>query len=80
MPGKEALYEPGKSDGQTKLVREGTKVTVFSWSAAQKEWTKVGDVAGANEENSGKTLHQGKVRLLYNKLQPTANFFLGHCI
>lgn len=60
LPGKEALYEPGKSDGQTKLVREGTQVTVYSWSATQKEWTKVGDVAGANEENSGKSLHQGK--------------------
>lgn len=60
LPGKEVLYEPGKSDGQTKLIREGTKVTVFSWSAEQKEWTKVGDVAGANEENSGKSLHQGK--------------------
>lgn len=60
LPGKEALYEPGRSDGQTKLVREGTIVTVYSWSAVQKEWTKVGDVAGANEENSGKTLHEGK--------------------
>lgn len=67
MPGKEALYEPGRTDGQTKLVREGTKVTVYSWSAVQKEWTKVGDVAGANEEHSGKTLHQGKVRFLPQK-------------
>lgn len=60
LPGKEALYEPGRSDGQTKLIREGTKVTVFSWSADNKEWTKVGDVAGANEEHSGKTLYEGK--------------------
>ncbi|XP_034241112.1 phospholipase A-2-activating protein [Thrips palmi] len=60
LPGKEALFEPGKSDGQTRLIREGTKVTVYSWSAEQKDWTKVGDVAGANEENSGKSLHQGK--------------------
>ena len=61
LPGKEALYEPGRSDGQTKLVREGTQVTVYSWSSDKKEWSKVGDVAGANEQHSGKTLHEGKV-------------------
>lgn len=58
------LYEPGKSDGQTKLVREGTEVICYSWSMAEGTWTRVGPVVGATggtQATSGKTLHEGKV-------------------
>jgi len=64
LPGAEALYEPGKKDGQTKMVRtDGDKVSVHSWSMADQKWTKIGDVVGAaggSESTSGKKLYQGK--------------------
>lgn len=78
LPGKEVLYEPGKTDGQTKLVREGTLVICYSWSASEGTWNKVGDVmgaAGGTQANSGKTLYEGKVKknLLYKI------FFKNNC-
>ncbi|KAJ4435996.1 hypothetical protein ANN_18620, partial [Periplaneta americana] len=63
LPGKEALYEPGRTDGQTKLIRDGTKVYCYNWSAANNEWVKVGDVLGASggtQSTSGKQLYNGK--------------------
>ena len=63
LPGPEALYEPGARDGQQKMVREGDKVTLHSWSTADGKWTKVGDVvggAGGSTEDSGKKLYMGK--------------------
>jgi len=63
LPGPEALYEPGRKDGQTKMVRVGDKVSVHSWSMAEQKWSKIGDVVGAaggSEKTSGKKLHQGK--------------------
>jgi len=59
-----ALMEPGHSDGQTKIVRDGTHVYCYSWSAENREWVKVGDVMGASggtQATSGKQLHNGKV-------------------
>lgn len=35
MPGPEALNYPGKRDGQTKMIRDGNLVTVYSWSAGK---------------------------------------------
>lgn len=63
LPGPEVLNEPGKSDGQVKMVREGATVVAYSWSAASGEWTKLGDVmgsAGGTQESSGKILYEGK--------------------
>lgn len=63
LPGPEALYEPGKKDGQTKMVRTGDKVAVHSWDMSTQQWTKVGDVMGASggsEAESGKKLYMGK--------------------
>lgn len=59
-----ALCEPGHSDGQRKLVRDGTNVFCYSWSAADKKWVKIGDVVGASggtQATSGKQLYNGKV-------------------
>lgn len=60
LPGPEVLLEPGKSDGQTKLVRRGTNVKCYSWSAAENTWNEIGDVMGANPAAEGKTMYQGK--------------------
>ena len=46
MPGPDILNMPGKRDGQTKMVRDGNTVSVHSWSEADGEWKKVGDVVG----------------------------------
>ncbi|XP_026739639.1 phospholipase A-2-activating protein [Trichoplusia ni] len=60
LPGPEVLLEPGKADGQTKLVRRGTNVKCYSWSAADCSWNEVGDVMGAPPSSEGKTMFQGK--------------------
>jgi len=63
LPGPEALYEPGRRDGQQMMVRQGTTVTVHSWNMAEQRWDKIGDVVGAaggSEATSGKKLHKGK--------------------
>ncbi|KAF0312844.1 Phospholipase A-2-activating protein [Amphibalanus amphitrite] len=63
LPGKEVLLAPGRRDGQTVMVRDGTNVTCHSWSASEQLWKKVGDVVGASggsTETSGKVLHDGK--------------------
>ncbi|KAK7867192.1 hypothetical protein R5R35_008386 [Gryllus longicercus] len=63
LPGKEVLSSPGIKDGQTKLIREGSDVHCYSWSAADGKWEKVGDVVGASggsQSTSGKVLYNGK--------------------
>ncbi|XP_052738661.1 phospholipase A-2-activating protein [Bicyclus anynana] len=60
IPGPEVLLEPGKSDGQTKLVRRGTNVKCYSWSVEQNTWNEIGDVMGASPPSDGKTMYQGK--------------------
>ncbi|KAL8576565.1 hypothetical protein ACOMHN_003123 [Nucella lapillus] len=63
LPGPEALTNPGRKEGQTKMVRQGDKVELYSWDHAQSKWTKVGDVvgsSGASQATSGKTLYEGK--------------------
>ena len=63
LPGPEALFEPGRKDGQQKMVRTGEQVSVHSWSMAAQKWEKIGDVVGAaggSEATSGKKLYKGK--------------------
>lgn len=80
MPGREALYEPGRSDGQTKMVREGAGVTCYSWSAADGEWNKIGDVMGA-QAAPGKTLFNGKVKISTPLIsQNVFLYFLTSCM
>ncbi|XP_058792749.1 phospholipase A-2-activating protein isoform X2 [Phymastichus coffea] len=54
-----ALHQPGKKDGETKLVREGTTVKAYNWSQSEMKWIFIGDVVGGNPANSSKTLHNG---------------------
>ncbi|XP_071173054.1 phospholipase A-2-activating protein-like isoform X1 [Mytilus edulis] len=64
LPGPEALLNPGKKDGQTKMVKtdEG-KVELYHWEASATQWKKIGDVVGSSggsQATSGKALHDGK--------------------
>lgn len=65
LPGPEVLLEAGRTDGQTKLVRRGTNVMCYSWSAASQTWNEIGDVMGANPPTEGKTMYQGTVGICY---------------
>ncbi|XP_050401900.1 phospholipase A-2-activating protein [Patella vulgata] len=63
LPGPEALINPGRKDGQTKMVKDGDKVQLYNWDASASKWNKVGDIvgsAGGTQATSGKTLYQGK--------------------
>ncbi|CAB0033096.1 unnamed protein product [Trichogramma brassicae] len=53
-----ALTEPGKKDGDIKLIKEGSSVKAYSWSQRELKWNIVGDVLGKNNE-CGKKLHNG---------------------
>ena len=64
LPGPEVLLREGKRDGDTTMVREGTQVACYSWSASERKWNKIGDVVGASgatQNTSGKQLYEGKV-------------------
>ena len=55
----------GTRDGQTKLVRNGDIVEAYSWSAAEAEWTKIGDVVGDSDSearpSTTRVMYEGKV-------------------
>jgi len=64
LPTIESLYLPGNRDGQTKLVKDGNKVSVHNWDATKNQWIKVGDVvgaAGSTKDPSQKETYNGKV-------------------
>ncbi|CAG9765638.1 unnamed protein product [Ceutorhynchus assimilis] len=63
LPGREALYDPGKRAGQMKMVREEGKVVAYTWvlDGDNSHWEKVGDVMGGTDKDStGKTMYEGK--------------------
>ncbi|KAK9889755.1 hypothetical protein WA026_007136 [Henosepilachna vigintioctopunctata] len=64
LPGKEALYEPGKREGQMKMIREPGGVVAYTWvvDGENGHWQKVGDVLGEKKEtgNEEKTMFEGK--------------------
>lgn len=61
LPGPEALLNAGR-DGQTKMIRQPNgKINCYQW--AENQWVCLGEITGAsggNQENSGKTLFEGK--------------------
>ncbi|XP_038048576.1 phospholipase A-2-activating protein-like [Patiria miniata] len=63
LPGKEDLSKPGKKEGQTKLVRVGDTVEAYSWSVADSNWNKIGDVVGTEgddtQPSSSKVMYEG---------------------
>lgn len=77
LPGKEALYEPGKHAGQLKMVRENGGVMAYSWveDGDKSHWEKVGDVVGGTDKDaSGKTVYEGKVLTLVTSLCDRISF------
>ncbi|XP_076265264.1 phospholipase A2 activator protein [Rhynchophorus ferrugineus] len=63
LPGKEALYDPGKKSGQMKMIREDGKVVAYTWvmNGDASHWEKVGDVmGGTDKDSSGKRVYEGK--------------------
>ncbi|CAB3368543.1 Hypothetical predicted protein [Cloeon dipterum] len=60
LPTEAALLAPGTKDGQTKLIRDGTEIICYNWSAAQNQWIKVGPVVGAKNPTDGRTMFEGK--------------------
>ena len=64
LPDPQVLLAPGKRDGQTKMVREGDKVSVHSWDASKSQWIKIGDVVGsasASHDPTQREIYEGKV-------------------
>ncbi|KAG5881794.1 hypothetical protein JTB14_037091 [Gonioctena quinquepunctata] len=63
LPGREALYDPGKRNGQMKMIRDGKSVIAYTWveDGENSHWDKVGEVlGGTDKDDSGKTTYEGK--------------------
>lgn len=65
LPGPEALEDAGKTDGQTRVVRQGDKAFAYSWSATANKWEPVGEVVDSqgsteNSVSGGKQSLNGK--------------------
>ncbi|XP_023012840.1 phospholipase A2 activator protein [Leptinotarsa decemlineata] len=63
LPGREALYDPGKRNGQMKMIRDGKNVVAYTWveDGENSHWDKVGEVLGGSDKNeTGKTTYEGK--------------------
>ncbi|BGO89650.1 hypothetical protein NBRC10512_001497 [Rhodotorula toruloides] len=60
LPGPEALDQPGKKEGDVKMVKTvGGTVEAYQWSAGSRSWQKVGEVTDA-VGSSRKQLYQGQ--------------------
>ncbi|KAJ8687853.1 hypothetical protein QAD02_023648 [Eretmocerus hayati] len=53
------LQQPGKKDGETKLVKEGDVVKAYNWSQSELTWVLIGEVTGSNPAEGGKQLLNG---------------------
>ncbi|XP_036407186.1 phospholipase A-2-activating protein [Megalops cyprinoides] len=61
LPGREHLDEPGRRDGQTRLIKEGQKVEAYQWSMSDGRWVKIGDVVGGSSQSaSSRIMYEGK--------------------
>lgn len=61
LPTREVLSKPGKSEGQTIMVKNEDKVEAYQWSSGDERWIKVGDVIGSSAGSAdGKTTYKGK--------------------
>ena len=61
------MFSSGKKDGQTTMINQGDTVDVYQWDASQEKWLKIGNVVGSSgstQKSSGKTLFEGKVKLI----------------
>lgn len=46
----ESLSQPGKKDGDVKMVQNGSVIEAYQWSAAQASWVKVGEVTNVRKD------------------------------
>ncbi|KAJ8972552.1 hypothetical protein NQ314_000139 [Rhamnusium bicolor] len=63
LPGREALYDPGKRKGQMKMIRENNVVVAYTWveDGENSHWDKVGEVLGGKDKDEqGKTIYEGE--------------------
>ncbi|KIP12347.1 hypothetical protein PHLGIDRAFT_124238 [Phlebiopsis gigantea 11061_1 CR5-6] len=59
LPAEDALLQPGKKEGEVKMIRKGDLVEAHQWNSASMSWQKIGDVVDA--VGSGrKQLYQGR--------------------
>ncbi|KAF6166573.1 hypothetical protein GIB67_005435 [Kingdonia uniflora] len=59
LPGMEALYIPGTTDGQTKIVREGDNGIAYGWNAIEQKWDKIGEVVDGPEDSLNRPVLDG---------------------
>lgn len=54
LPDETALLQPGKKDGDIKVVKVGGKGMVFKWAAGKLEWEMFGEAVGRKQQNKVK--------------------------
>lgn len=59
LPPPDALLQPGKKEGEVRMVRNGELVEAHQWSSAANQWEKIGEVVGGVGSGQ-KKLYQGK--------------------
>ncbi|EGG22116.1 hypothetical protein DFA_02006 [Cavenderia fasciculata] len=55
--------QPGRKDGETRVIREDGKAMAYQWSATDNDWIKIGEVVDSNKSNAApknKTVFEGK--------------------
>lgn len=59
LPAPDALLQPGRKEGEVRMVRNGELVEAHQWSSAANQWEKIGEVVGGVGSGQ-KKLYQGK--------------------
>ncbi|KAL3614135.1 hypothetical protein CASFOL_042209 [Castilleja foliolosa] len=59
LPGLDSLKTPGRSDGQTKIVREGDNGVAYSWNMGEQKWDKIGEVVDGPNDNLKRPILDG---------------------
>ncbi|KAL0051183.1 hypothetical protein WJX82_003205 [Trebouxia sp. C0006] len=57
------LLQPGKKDGDTRIVKESGAGVAYSWNASRGEWEKIGTVVGGPGDDTvaaGNQFHEGQ--------------------
>merc|ERR1719171_1431721 len=58
MASEEALANPGEREGQHKIIKDSAsgQPTLYTWSAGERTWNKVGEIVGSKDGGGGSTL------------------------
>ncbi|KYQ91773.1 hypothetical protein DLAC_07565 [Tieghemostelium lacteum] len=61
LPDLTALEQPGKKDGELKVVKNGKTAEAHQWSSTELKWVKIGEVVDSNaSKSSNRGVLQGK--------------------